>query len=172
MGAARTARTAAIRRRMLSLGTGELAAAGAFGVAGWLFSGSMGEGWPAWWAAIATLCLVLVQGGVFWLVARAHLGHVLPWAWRSAFRAFRLIDPGLLAIALGFVVSQARTAPGAAIASAAVWIFAVVEYVNYFVVRLAYAPLTWFRDVGRWRTPRLVKELYRASHPWAGDGHR
>jgi hypothetical protein len=41
----------------------------------------------------------------------------------------------------------------------AVWVFGVLEYVNYFVVRLAYPLGRWFTTVGEWRTPRLVQDL-------------
>lgn len=44
-----------------------------------------------------------------------------------------------------------------------VWLFAVVEFTNYYVVRLSYPGTEWFREVGRWRTPRLVEDLRAAD---------
>lgn len=41
----------------------------------------------------------------------------------------------------------------------AVWTFGVLEFVNYFIVRLAYPPSQWLRKVGQWRTPRLVLDM-------------
>lgn len=43
----------------------------------------------------------------------------------------------------------------------AVWLFGLVEYLNYFVVRLAYSPSVWLSEVVRLRTPRLVEDLSR-----------
>ena len=43
-----------------------------------------------------------------------------------------------------------------------VWAFAVVEHVNYFVVRLSYPATEWFGAVTRWRTPRLVQDVREA----------
>jgi len=45
-----------------------------------------------------------------------------------------------------------------------VWLFAVLEYVNYYVVRLAYPVGEWFVRVGEWRTPRLIRDLRTADH--------
>jgi hypothetical protein len=51
--------------------------------------------------------------------------------------------------------------PLAAAVVVAVWLFGVVEFLNYFVVRLAYPPARWLSEVGHWRTPRLVRDLNR-----------
>ncbi len=43
-----------------------------------------------------------------------------------------------------------------------VWLFGVLEYVNYFVVRLSYPVTQWFILVGRRRTPAIVRDVSRA----------
>ena len=45
--------------------------------------------------------------------------------------------------------------------------FGVAEYLNYYVVRLAYPARTWLRLVRQWRVPRLVADLraHRSSDP-------
>lgn len=40
-----------------------------------------------------------------------------------------------------------------------VWVFGVLEYVNYFVVRLSYPIHRWLTTVGQWHTPQLVQDL-------------
>ena len=49
-----------------------------------------------------------------------------------------------------------------ALAIVVVWVFGVVEYVNYFVVRLSYPVRRLPLVVGQWRTPRLVQDLNSA----------
>lgn len=49
--------------------------------------------------------------------------------------------------------------PWVLVLSAAVLLFAVVEYVNYYVARLAYPVSRWFTEVGQWRTPRLMIDV-------------
>ena len=46
----------------------------------------------------------------------------------------------------------------------AVWAFGVVEYLNYFAVRLAYPASEWLAKVRQQRLPRLVKDLRLAAH--------
>gem|GEM_PF-4242844 len=48
--------------------------------------------------------------------------------------------------------------------AAAAWTFGLIEYLNYFVVRLSYPPTRWFAEVGRRRTPQLRKDLNAAAH--------
>ncbi len=51
--------------------------------------------------------------------------------------------------------------PLGGVVAVAVWVFGLVEYLNYFVVRLAYPPARWFSEVESWRTPQLVRDLNR-----------
>ena len=44
-----------------------------------------------------------------------------------------------------------------------VWAFGVVEYVNYFVARLAYPVSRWVAAVGEWRVPRLMCDVLTSS---------
>ena len=40
-----------------------------------------------------------------------------------------------------------------------IWLFGVVEFINYFVMRLAYPVRRWFAEVGERRTPRLMLDV-------------
>ncbi len=74
------------------------------------------------------------------------------------YRAFRLLDPVLLAACLaGLLLTGADG--GALVVCLLVWVFGALEYVNYFVVRLSYPLAEWFALVGRRRTPALVRDI-------------
>lgn len=48
----------------------------------------------------------------------------------------------------------------------ALWVFGAIEYLSYFIVRLAYPPTQWFSGMTQWRTPRLVLDM-KATGPVA-----
>lgn len=157
-------RRAAARRTHLSLGLGELAAAAVFVLVGTtVVSPWLGEdASPTLWSALVPLVVVLVQGGAYWLLARGWvLRSSMPAPVAQVYRAFRLVDPVLLAAGFGGVLVWLPERPVAALAVLSIWAFGVVEYVNYFVVRLAYPTRGWVSDVRRGRRPRLVRDLAR-----------
>ncbi|WP_206079933.1 hypothetical protein [Propioniciclava coleopterorum] len=125
-----------------------------------LFGGPHGR--AGLWAALVPLLLILVQAGVYWLAARAWLGGTMPAPVAAVYRTFRLLNPVLLLAGLVAAVLWLPTDPLGAALVVAVWLFGVVEYLNYYVVRLAYPWRSWPTKVTRWRTPRLVEDL-RAS---------
>ncbi len=154
-----------LRRRYTSLGAGELTAAAVFVViasTGLLPITRTPTGRLALWSALVPLLVILVQAGVYWIVARSWLGGgTMPRPMAALYRAFRILNPLLLAAGLvGVLVWLPRDAN--AVLALGVWAFGVIEYVNYYVVRLAYPWRTWARDVTSWRTPRLVIDLRAA----------
>ncbi|WP_265442646.1 hypothetical protein [Flexivirga meconopsidis] len=156
MASGGTDRAAALRRTYLSLGLGELCATAVFvGVA---LTGVVPSS-AALWSALIPLVLVLLQGGVYWLLARRWLARgVMPRAVAAAYRSFRLLDPLVIAAGLvGVLVTQVSAEQR--VLALMVWLLAVVEYVNYFVVRLAYPATSWLSKVGERRIPRLVKDI-------------
>ncbi|MDV8005913.1 MULTISPECIES: hypothetical protein [unclassified Rhodococcus (in: high G+C Gram-positive bacteria)] len=159
-------RQQSLRRRYLSLGLGELAAAAVFaavavGVVMPRLEGSRDS--AALWSALAPLLVILVQVGVYWLLARGWVElEPMPARLAALYRVFRVLDVLLLAIALLGVVIWLPDHSGAAVAVVAVWAFGVVEYVNYFVARLAYPLRRWPFEVGNWRRPQLVRDLNSA----------
>ncbi|ANS79027.1 hypothetical protein SGUI_1631 [Serinicoccus hydrothermalis] len=149
-------------RRYRSLGLGELVAAAVFVVlaAAVLQPRWSGRDWATLWWGLGPLVLVLVQAGVYWLLARSWVGTgTMPTRPARAYRAFRILDPLLLAVGIVVIVVRGGDDAGALVLTLGVWLFAVVEFVNYFVVRLAYPPTLWLREVTRWRSPRLVRDL-------------
>lgn len=155
-----------LRTTYLSLGAGELVAAAVFvGVATGVVVPRLGE--PddrlALWSALVPLLVVLLQGGVYWLAARTWVGQrTMPAGMAAVYGAFRLLDPALLVAGLVGVLVWWPSSSWAAALVLGVWFFGVVEYVNYYVVRLAY-PLGETRKIAERRPPRLVVDVRAAS---------
>lgn len=149
------------RRQYVNLGLGELAATAVFVFAA-LRIGSPSEQ-IALWAALVPLLVILIQGGVFWLLARSWVcTAAMPRAVAAGYRAFRVLDPVLLAA--GLVVALVRFPSGPiGILVVLVWLFGVVEYLNYFVVRLAYPVSRWLAGVTQRRTPQLMLDVRAAQ---------
>ncbi|MCJ0980997.1 hypothetical protein MTX35_25200 [Rhodococcus sp. ARC_M12] len=156
-------RREALRRRYLSLGLGELAAAVVF------LTVALTMAMPrlddqqdrlVLWSALVPLLIVLVQAGIYWLLARSWVGHhPMPVFLRVVYRVCRIVDFALLAAGLVGIIVWFPAGIAAALAVVAVWLFGVVEFVNYFVVRLSYPVRSWFSNVCQLRTPRLAHDM-------------
>jgi len=155
-------RRTSVNLRLVNLGVGELVAAAVFALLA--APAVIRAGLPAApvWSALAPLVVVLVQAGVYWLV-RSRTNR-LPTPMAATYRVLRVVDVGLLAFGLAGIVLWWPAEPMASAAVLAVWLFGVVEFANYFVVRLAYPPTQWLAQVGRRRTPRLMKDLDLSRH--------
>jgi len=163
-----TDRRDGLRRRYLSLGLGELAAAVVFVAVALVSVQPRLRGTEPWalWSALLPLVVVLLQAGAYWLAARRWVERGrMPSALATTYRAFRLANLGLLAAGGIGAVWWGSGRPGVVLLLTAVWLFGAVEYANYFVVRLAYPLRRWVAEVGRWRTPRLVLDLAAARAP-------
>ncbi|KGN31304.1 hypothetical protein N802_04240 [Knoellia sinensis KCTC 19936] len=152
-----------LRRKYLSLGAGEFVAAAVFAGAAVFSVAPRLEGDDevrALWSALGPLLVVLVQGGGYWLLARRWVGAGrMTRTVATAYRIFRIGDVVLLGLGLAGLLTWWPERTWVAVLCLAVWAFGVVEYVNYFVVRLAYPPRQWLALVGGWKTPRLVLDL-------------
>jgi len=152
----------AFRRKYLSLGIGELVAAAVFltaarhAVAPRLFSAER----AALWAALLPLLVVLTQAGAYWLLARGWvLRAAMPIGLARLFRLLRVVDVGVLLAGLVGLVRWWPDRTAAAVLVVAIWLFGLLEYVNYFLTRLSYPASRWATEVTRWRTPRLVRDM-------------
>lgn len=118
----------------------------------------------ALWSARGLLLVIRVQAGAYWLMARTWVSSApMPAPVAAVYRAFRVVDPFLLAAGLVGVLLWWPGHVGTPLVSVAVWAFGLVEYINYFLVRLSYPWGRWFSRVTQWRTPRLVQDLDRAG---------
>lgn len=152
-----------LRRRYLSLGIGELVAAGMFTGVGWVQVvprlGGPGSSLPLCFA-LGPLVLILLQAGAYWLAARGWVVRSgMPPTLASTYRWFRTLNPVLLLVGLAGLTLTWPEEPTHAWFLLVVWGFGVIEYVNYFVVRLSYPPSVWLSRVGQRRTPRLVQDI-------------
>jgi hypothetical protein len=159
-------RRTVLRGRYLSLGFGELFATVVFiGVAfvSVLPLLERPSDVLAFWSALVPLLVILVQAGVYWLLARRWVEQgTMPRGLASVYRGFRVLDAVLLLAGLVGIVVWFPAHPFAAIGIPFVWLLGVIEYANYFVVRLAYPPSVWFKRIGEWRTPRLIQDVRAA----------
>jgi hypothetical protein len=154
-----------LRRKYLSLGLGELTAAAVFALVG-VIQVAPRLDQPnvfAFWSALTPLLLILVQMGFYWLLARSWVAsHPMPSRLARGYRAFRTIDALALLWALTAILLWSPS-PWGTVGFLAVWAFGVIEFVNYFVVRLAYPVGSWLEGVKQRRRPRLVKDITRAA---------
>lgn len=155
-----------LRRRYLRLGVGEFAAATVFAaVAATTVVPRLDDpdAQVALWSGLIPLLVVLVQAGVYWLLARAWVEQgPMPATLAAVYGGFRVADVVLLLVGLTGALVWMPGSPGAVVLVMAIWLFAVVEYANYFVVRLAYPIGRWRPMVGQMRTPRLVQDICNA----------
>jgi hypothetical protein len=155
-----------LRRKYLSLGSGELVAAGLFSGIGVLqiapLLGGPGSALPLWFA-LGPLVVILLQAGVYWLCARNWVERSsMPPGLAATYKALRGLNPVLLLAALVALIIAWPDNSAVGFALLGVWGFGVIEYVNYFVVRLSYPPSKWLSRVRQWRTPRLVQDIQAA----------
>jgi hypothetical protein len=155
-----------LRRRYLGLGLGELAAAAVFVAVAF---GSVGprlgdRGAVALTWALVPLVVVLVPAGTYWLAARRWVGRgTMPVALARTYSVLAVVDAVLLLVALVGVVVWMPDSVGGAVLVLALWAFAVAEWLNYFVVRLAYPASQWFSGVASRQRPRLVQDVATAG---------
>lgn len=154
------------RQQYLSLGVGELVAAAVFCLtaANAIQPRLMGTEASVLWIALLPLLLVLWQSGAYWLLARSWVaGGSMPDAVAAVYRVFRVLDALVLAGSLVAIILWLPSRIPVLVLVIAVWLFALVEYANYFVVRLSYPLTQWASRVGEWRTPQLIRDLRRSS---------
>ncbi|WP_285026566.1 hypothetical protein [Plantibacter sp. ME-Dv--P-122b] len=156
-----------LRGRYLSLGLGELFAAVVFIWVAFVSALPLFERPTdalAFWSALLPLLVILVQAGGYWLLARRWVKQgTMPGGLAATYRGFRVLDAALLLAGLVGIIVWFPAHPFAAIGIPFVWLLGVIEYVNYFVVRLAYPPSVWFQRVGERRTPRLMQDVRAAA---------
>lgn len=160
-------RRSALRRRYLWLGLGELAAVVVFVYAALtVVAPRLGNAHAgvSFLVGVAPLVLVLSQAGAYWLLARAWV-QVRPMPRRLArlYRAFQVLDVFVLLVAGAYIAVHLPSTRWAGALAVAVWLFAVVEFANYYLVRLSYPWDQWFTMVGQRRTPRLIQDLRAAD---------
>lgn len=160
-------RRAALRRRYLSLGIGELAAVVVLAFAALtVVVPRLGsdQAVASFLVAMVPLVLVLCQAGAYWLLARTWVEvRTMPTSLARVYRALQILDVVVLFAAGVYIALDLSSTRWAGTIAVLVWLFAVVEFTNYYVVRLSYTWAKWFTTVGQWRTPRLVRDIRAAD---------
>lgn len=158
---------ARLRRRYLSLGAGELVSAAVFVTVGIAYVVPIlpeQHGAAALWSALGPLVIILVQAGCYWLAARSWVVvGTMPPALATTYRILRWLGPPLLTLGLAGLIWWWPGSRGPGLLLVGIWAFGVIEYLNYYVVRLAFPPSRWLRGVRQRRTPRLVQDLRAAG---------
>lgn len=152
-----------LRAKYLRLGLGELAAVAVFAYLAVVSVGPRLDGREAraaLWFALAPLVVVLVQASVYWLLARSWVAErAMPTGLALTYRALSVGDAVLLLAGLTGVIVWLPHEPLPALAILALWAFGVIEFVNHYLVRLAYPVRQWFTKVGLRRRPRLALDI-------------
>ncbi len=161
-----TARRTALRKRYLSLGLGELTSAAVF-IIGSLYAIQphlTTDEPPLVWAALTPLVAILVQAGGYWIAARSWvIIGTMPGPLATLYRVWRVLNIILLAASLVIILAWNPTRVPVRILAIGIWLFAVIEYVNYYVRRLAYPARHWLARITEHQTPRLIHDLRSVS---------
>lgn len=146
-----------IRRRYLTLGLGELAAVVVFIGAYVVLLPRLGDDTRTSAVMLGLLAYLLLQGAAYWLPARGWIpGGRMPAPFVALFGGLRWLNVVLLGAVLLVIM------PGSAVLlSIGLWLFALVEYVNYFWIRLSYPLSEWVDGVRARRPSRLARDLDR-----------
>ena len=155
-----------VRKVLVSLCLGELAAILSFWLCFFLLKNRLGD-----WRSLVTilyplslLTFILLQGSIYWAILIRRLsnpqfgnGNV-----SKIYGCFRMLDLILLISGFPFIVWNTQSILGTILA-ALIQLFAFIEWVNYFLVRLSYSlnPLVLWKRIakGKLEKSRIAKEL-------------
>ena len=108
------------------------------------------------------LSFILIQGSIFWLVllkiisnknfAKTSLGKI--------YNHLRRLNIILLFLSILIIIVNHQTFTPTII-SLSIWIFAIIEYINYYKVRLSYKPNVLVNYIlhGKIRKSRIAREI-------------
>ena len=155
-----------VRKELVSLCLGELAAALSFWLCFFLLKNRLGD-----WMSLITilyplslLTFILLQGSTYWAILIRRLSNPqfgngnIP----KIYGVLRILDLVLLISGFPFIVWYSQSVRVAIIATL-IQLFALIEWVNYFLLRLSYSlnPLVLWKRItkGKLEKIRIAKEL-------------
>ena len=155
-----------VRKELVSLCLGELAAALSFWFCFFLLKNRLGD-----WMSLITilyplslLTFILLQGSTYWAILIRRLSNPqfgngnIP----KIYGVLRILDLVLLISGFPFIVWYSQSVRVAIIATL-IQLFALIEWVNYFLLRLSYSlnPLVLWKRItkGKLEKSRIAKEL-------------
>ena len=155
-----------MRSWLVWTGVGELFNVPLFTTIAWFFLRDRSGPWTFTAIGLATLNLILLEGGLYWLAKRWRGGQ----RWQTGFlnTLYALTGLALLVFPLALLVGLGRglaaPRPADLILGTALYAFALGEFVHYFLVKINMRPREW-RAGWRQRQPqpaRFRRELRRA----------
>ena len=155
-----------VRKELVSLCLGELAAALSFWLCFFLLKNRLGD-----WMSLITilyplslLTFILLQGSTYWAILIRRLSNPqfgngnIP----KIYGVLRILDLVLLISGFPFIVWNAQSVLVTILATL-IQLFALIEWVNYFLLRLSYSlnPLVLWKRItkGKLEKSRIAKEL-------------
>ena len=155
-----------VRKELGSLCLGELAAILSFWLCFFLLKNRLGD-WKSLISILYPLSLltfILLQGSIYWAILIRRLSN--PQFGSSSvpklFGVLRILDLVLLISGFPFIVWNTESVQVTILATL-IQLFALIEWVNYFLVRLSYSlnPLVLWRRItkGKLEKSRIAKEL-------------
>lgn len=155
-----------VKKELVSLCLGELAAALSFWLCFFLLKNRLGD-----WNGLATilyplslLTFILLQGSIYWaiLIRRLSKPHFGSGSVPKLYGYFRILDLVLLISGFPFIVWNTQSFQVAIIATL-IQLFALIEWINYYLIRLSYSlnPLVLWKRItkGKLEKSRIAKEL-------------
>ena len=166
MGEMMNIRKEKVRKELMSLCLGELTAILSFWFCFFLLKNRLGD-----WKSLVTilyplslLTFVLLQGSIYWAILIRRLSNP-QFGSRSVpklYGGFRILDLVLLISGFPFIVWNTQSFQVTILATL-IQFFALIEWVNYFLLRLSYSlnPLVLWKRItkGKLEKSRIAKEL-------------
>ncbi|MCY7082145.1 hypothetical protein MK429_02495 [Streptococcus oralis] len=155
-----------VRKELMSLCLGELAAVLSFWLCFFLLKNRLGD-WRSLVSILYPLSLltfILLQGSIYWAILIRRLSNPqfgsgnVP----RIYGGLRILDLILLISGFPFIIWNTQSILGPILATL-IQLFAFIEWVNYFLVRLSYSlnPLVLWKRItkGKLEKSRIAKEL-------------
>ena len=155
-----------VRKELVSLCLGEFTAVLSIWFCFFLLKNRLGD-WRSLFSILYPLSLltfILLQGSIYWaiLIRRLFKPQFGSASVPKLYGGFRILDLILLISGFSFIVWNTQSVQVAVLA-ALIQLFALIEWVNYFLVRLSYSlnPLVLWRRIakGKLEKSRIAKEL-------------
>lgn len=160
-----------VKKKLVSLYTGELFAVFTFALI-WILYIQLFEwsvpyltSYPSVYA-FALLEFILLQGSYYWYLKLKQIQQndftPLPGRQLKVFANFKRLNTGLIVIGMFVLIYQILSKPIELYWFIFVFLFAVIEHINYYYVRLSYQTIEEIKELKRqkgFRKSRLAKEL-------------
>ena len=155
-----------VRKELMSLCLGELTAVLSFWLCFFLLKNRLAD-----WNSLVTilyplslLTFILLQGSIYWaiLIIRLSKPQFGSGSVPKLYGGFRILDLVLFISGFPFIVWNTQSFQ-VAILAMLIQLFALIEWINYFLVRLSYSlnPLVLWKRItkGKLEKSRIAKEL-------------